>query len=689
MANPTIKIKRSAVSGKIPTTSQIDLGELAINTFDGKVYIEQDKSSVGVGTTVIVINPWNVGTGTNTYNTYFTNGNVGVGSTLPTSKLYVVGDAYVTGILTAASGSFPNFNISDTLTIGSQILYAQGNNGFSVNEDFDPSNSSTQTAYHYTSGAGRETVAFTLARTGQFTNGFGIYGTSANNTFVNFGEQNNTNWEWRSGVGIRPLDLDGGTLRMRLSSNGNLGIGTTNATSRIHVIGDARITGILTVGSGSVTIDGSNGIITTTDLQVTNTISGVSSGSQKVSVVTDNGNQWHNVPFLDSATGYQTLKSNGLTYNPYIGKLSAGIGSFNSITGNLTGNINSTGISTIGSIQIGVGNTDVIVGGDMRVTGILTVGNSSLTLDGSNNTVNVGTALTLGHTQGIQFHTQNLHSTGFEVNNINASGVVTSKSFVGNLTGNIYSTGISTISGFRFPSSDGTNGQVLSTDGNGNLSFISASVGGGGAGAATTISDQNFTATQGQTQFTSSQDLTDKSIQVFVNGVKLRGSADYSVSVPTTLTLTEAATVGDNVNLVVAYGYSLDEENFTATEGQTTFELAGALTSAENIKVYVNGVKLRKTVDYGTSASVTLASAAIEGDEVDLVCDNAEDYYTAIEGQTVFIPVSADISGENLQVFMNGVKLQSSTDYSVGSPAITLTNGLVAGDQVDIVITRS
>ena len=149
-----------------------------------------------------------------------------------------------------------------------------------------------------------------------------------------------------------------------------------------------------------------SGIITTTDLQVTNTISGVSSGSQKVSVVTDNGNQWHNVPFLDSATGYQTLKSNGLTYNPYIGKLSAGIGSFNSITGNLTGNIYSTGISTIGSIQTGVGNTDVIVNGDMRVTGILTVGNSSLTLDGSNNTVNVGTALTLGHTQG-------LHSTGF------------------------------------------------------------------------------------------------------------------------------------------------------------------------------------------------------------------------------------------------------------------------------------
>ena len=45
--------------------------------------------------------------------------------------------------------------------------------------------------------------------------------------------------------------------------------------------------------------------------------------------------------------------------------------------------------------------------------------------------VQVGTALTLGHTQGVQFHTQNLHSQGFEVNQINASGIVTASSFRG------------------------------------------------------------------------------------------------------------------------------------------------------------------------------------------------------------------------------------------------------------------
>ena len=48
----------------------------------------------------------------------------------------------------------------------------------------------------------------------------------------------------------------------------------------------------------------------------------------------------------------------------------------------------------------------------------------------------VGTALTLGHTNGIQFHTQNLHASGFEVNNINATGIITasSASFGGNVS---------------------------------------------------------------------------------------------------------------------------------------------------------------------------------------------------------------------------------------------------------------
>ena len=38
MANTDIKIRRSAVPGKVPETNQLQLGELAINTYDGKLY---------------------------------------------------------------------------------------------------------------------------------------------------------------------------------------------------------------------------------------------------------------------------------------------------------------------------------------------------------------------------------------------------------------------------------------------------------------------------------------------------------------------------------------------------------------------------------------------------------------------------------------------------------------------------
>ena len=47
-----IRLRRSAVSGSIPTTSNLNLGELALNTADGKVYM---KKSVGGTDTVIEV----------------------------------------------------------------------------------------------------------------------------------------------------------------------------------------------------------------------------------------------------------------------------------------------------------------------------------------------------------------------------------------------------------------------------------------------------------------------------------------------------------------------------------------------------------------------------------------------------------------------------------------------------------
>jgi hypothetical protein len=48
-----IRLKRSSVPGRVPTTTQLDLGELALNTYDGKLYLKQDingaQSVIAVG----------------------------------------------------------------------------------------------------------------------------------------------------------------------------------------------------------------------------------------------------------------------------------------------------------------------------------------------------------------------------------------------------------------------------------------------------------------------------------------------------------------------------------------------------------------------------------------------------------------------------------------------------------------
>jgi hypothetical protein len=48
-----IKLRRSAVQGKLPTTSSLDLGELAINTYDGKLYLKRDDGAESIQTILV------------------------------------------------------------------------------------------------------------------------------------------------------------------------------------------------------------------------------------------------------------------------------------------------------------------------------------------------------------------------------------------------------------------------------------------------------------------------------------------------------------------------------------------------------------------------------------------------------------------------------------------------------------
>ena len=91
-------------------------------------------------------------------------------------------------------------------------------------------------------------------------------------------------------------------------------------------------------------------------------------------------------------------------------------------------NVDSIGIITARNgaiIKAGTATTALIVEGDARVVGILTIGTSSITLDGDINQVNVGTGVTLHHTNGVQVGGNTLHSSGLTLNHVTISGVST------------------------------------------------------------------------------------------------------------------------------------------------------------------------------------------------------------------------------------------------------------------------
>ena len=271
-------------------------------------------------------------------------------------------------------------------------------------------------------------------------------------------------------------------------------------------------TGNVVLGSGdNITVGGVNatGIITTSHFNVGNNIQ---LGNAGVITATSFSGSGANLTGID-ATSIKDSGGNVKIQAQASGAVYTGIHTFNSdldvdghtnldnlsvagvgtIGGNLhvggvltyedVTSIDSVGIITARSgIKVGTGVT-IEPNGQATFIGIVTFGSGSTTID--NNVVNVGTALTLGHTQGLQFHTQNLHSQGFEVNQINSSGIITATTFKGNgdfveldVDGhtnldNVSIAGVTTMTGVTNLSSElRANGNIRMTNAGPKISFI-------------------------------------------------------------------------------------------------------------------------------------------------------------------------------------------------------------------------
>ena len=404
---------------------------------DGKVFVVTSDAKVGIGTT----NPlekFQVGSGSSSF-FVTTVGSVGLGITDPQYKLHVIGgigvtDSFVTGVSTVlttlrvgtggtvltvlgagnsigvgtASPQYL-FHINSPVSTGQTALYVQGDvritGDLSVDDiTFDEASltnlyvsgigtivngiitnltgtSGTITTFNSTNSTitnlnvtGIATIA-TLNATGIGVTNFTVYNNlsvGGISTFTNgpvlIGSGTST------GTASQRLQVTGGTY-----VSGNLGIGSTNPTSALFVVGDTRVTGVITAttfsgnvnaGVGTITnLTGTAATITTfnsTDLRSTNlNVTGISTlGTVKVS------------------SGIITATSGIVTY----------FGDGSNLTGIATGLTATIGIQS-GGFTVGTGITIVNVVGT-GLTADVTGAKANLYLPPAG--VSLGLAIALG-----------------------------------------------------------------------------------------------------------------------------------------------------------------------------------------------------------------------------------------------------------------------------------------------------
>ena len=354
MSTPIIRFKRSSVPGKKPSVSQLPLGELALNTSDGQIFIAREVA--GLGTDIV-----SVGSGV----TFFRNNVEFAGiSTFPS---IFAGDINLTGVITATAFVGDGSQLTGLQPVGAAGTWNIGSVGIatvkSVGIGTDDANASYK--LYVVGDVGVTGIVSATSYEGSGSNLTGIV------TSIIAGD--NISVSGSTGqVTITGLANTANVVADSLQVTGITTLGVVSATS---YEGDgSQLSGIVTslVAGENINLSSSDGRVTITGLAKTDNIV---ADSLVVSGISTLG----------------AIEATGLTVNGDV-----------SIAGTLfyedVKNVDSIGILTARSgavIQTGAATTALVVEGDARVTGILTIGTSSLTLDGDNNEVNVGSGLTL------------------------------------------------------------------------------------------------------------------------------------------------------------------------------------------------------------------------------------------------------------------------------------------------------
>lgn len=98
-----IKLKRTSVQGKIPTTSNLDLGELAINTYDGRIFFEKDNGTPSIQEIVTTDSD--------------VTGSLNLNGALTASSLQITGNSIIDGNLTLGGNITIGNATTDSITV--------------------------------------------------------------------------------------------------------------------------------------------------------------------------------------------------------------------------------------------------------------------------------------------------------------------------------------------------------------------------------------------------------------------------------------------------------------------------------------------------------------------------------------------------------------------------------------------